>query len=84
MEAVLPTRRATVCSRSSVALWMPSVRHGKVRISGQLIDAITGAHIWADRFERDLTDDHTPVVANFLAYGIWAFLPRVGFLYMSR
>ena len=24
---------------------------GKVRISGQLIDAITGAHIWADRFE---------------------------------
>jgi adenylate cyclase len=29
---------------------------GKVRIVGQLIDAITGAHIWADRFERDLTD----------------------------
>ena len=29
---------------------------GKVRISGQLIDAITGAHIWADRFERNLTD----------------------------
>ena len=29
---------------------------GKVRISGQLIDALTGAHIWADRFERDLTD----------------------------
>ena len=29
---------------------------GKVRISGQLIDAITGAHIWADRFERELTD----------------------------
>src|SRR5262249_16117584 len=29
---------------------------GKVRISGQLIDAVTGAHIWADRFERDLTD----------------------------
>ena len=29
---------------------------GKVRISGQLIDAITGAHIGADRFERDLTD----------------------------
>ena len=28
---------------------------GKVRITGQLIDAITGAHIWADRFERDLT-----------------------------
>jgi adenylate cyclase len=29
---------------------------GKVRIAGQLIDAETGAHIWADRFERDLTD----------------------------
>jgi adenylate cyclase len=29
---------------------------GKVRIAGQLIDAITGAHLWADRFERDLTD----------------------------
>jgi adenylate cyclase len=28
----------------------------KVRITGQLIDAVTGAHIWADRFERDLTD----------------------------
>jgi adenylate cyclase len=28
---------------------------GKVRIAGQLIDAVTGAHIWADRFERDLT-----------------------------
>jgi adenylate cyclase len=29
---------------------------GKVRITGQLIDAVTGEHIWADRFERDLTD----------------------------
>jgi adenylate cyclase len=29
---------------------------GKVRVTGQLIDAVTGAHIWADRFERDLTD----------------------------
>jgi len=29
---------------------------GKVRITVQLIDAVTGAHIWADRFERDLTD----------------------------
>src|SRR5499433_3218469 len=31
-------------------------RRGKCRITGQLIDAVTGAHIWADRFERDLTD----------------------------
>ena len=29
---------------------------GKVRITGQLIDAVTGAHIWADRFERDMAD----------------------------
>jgi adenylate cyclase len=29
---------------------------GKVRITAQLIDAATGAHQWADRFERDLTD----------------------------
>jgi adenylate cyclase len=29
---------------------------GKVRITAQLIDAVTGAHIWVDRFERDLTD----------------------------
>jgi adenylate cyclase len=29
---------------------------GKVRITGQLIDAATGGHIWTDRFERDLTD----------------------------
>ena len=29
---------------------------GKVRVTGQLIDATTGAHIWADRFERDMTD----------------------------
>jgi TolB-like protein/Flp pilus assembly protein TadD len=29
---------------------------GKVRIAGQLIEAVTGAHLWADRFERDLTD----------------------------
>jgi TolB-like protein len=29
---------------------------GKVRITGQLIDAVTATHIWADRFERDLTD----------------------------
>ena len=28
---------------------------GQVRITGQLIDAVTGTHIWADRFERNLT-----------------------------
>jgi adenylate cyclase len=29
---------------------------GKVRITGQLIDAVTGTHLWADKFERDLRD----------------------------
>ena len=29
---------------------------GNVRISGQLIDAATGAHLWADHFEGDLSD----------------------------
>jgi adenylate cyclase len=29
---------------------------GRIRITGQLIDAVTGTHLWADRFERDLTD----------------------------
>ena len=29
---------------------------GKVRIIGQLIDAATGMHLWADRFEGDLSD----------------------------
>ncbi|MCS3500967.1 adenylate cyclase [Bradyrhizobium japonicum] len=29
---------------------------GEIRITGQLIDAVTGTHIWADRFERDLSD----------------------------
>ena len=29
---------------------------GKVRIIGQLVDATTGIHLWADRFEGDLSD----------------------------
>ncbi len=29
---------------------------GKVRITGQLIEVATGAHIWAKKFERDMTD----------------------------
>jgi TolB-like protein len=28
----------------------------RIRVTGQLIDAANGAHIWADRFDRDLTD----------------------------
>jgi adenylate cyclase len=29
---------------------------GRVRITAQLIDARTGGHLWADRYDRDLTD----------------------------
>lgn len=29
---------------------------GRVRISGQLIDATTGAHCWAERYDRELED----------------------------
>jgi TolB-like protein/class 3 adenylate cyclase/Tfp pilus assembly protein PilF len=28
----------------------------RVRVTGQLIEAATGAHIWAERYDRDLTD----------------------------
>ena len=35
-----------------------SVRRGgnRLRFTGQLIDATSGAHIWADRFDGDMTD----------------------------
>jgi adenylate cyclase len=29
---------------------------GRIRITAQLIDALTGAHLWADRYDRDLAD----------------------------
>lgn len=29
---------------------------GRVRITAQLVDALTGGHIWADRYDRDLED----------------------------
>ena len=29
---------------------------GRVRITAQLIDATTGAHLWADRFDGSLED----------------------------
>jgi adenylate cyclase len=35
-----------------------SVRKGgnRVRITAQLIDAVSGAHVWAERYDRDLSD----------------------------
>jgi adenylate cyclase len=32
---------------------------GRVRINAQLIDGHTGGHVWADRYDRDLTDIFT-------------------------
>jgi adenylate cyclase len=29
---------------------------GRVRVTAQLIDGATGGHVWADRYDRDLTD----------------------------
>jgi adenylate cyclase len=29
---------------------------GRVRVTAQLVDAITGGHIWADRYDRELQD----------------------------
>ncbi len=29
---------------------------GRARVTAQLVDAISGAHLWADRYDRDLTD----------------------------
>jgi adenylate cyclase len=29
---------------------------GRIRITGQLVDSLTGAHLWADRFDGSLED----------------------------
>jgi adenylate cyclase len=48
--------------------------HNRVRVNSQLIDATTGAHIWADRFEEDvadlfkLQDEVVARLANSLGY----------------
>ena len=36
----------------------------RVRITGQLIDAATGAHLWADRFDGDLEDISTSRIGS--------------------
>ena len=44
----------------------------RVRVTGQLIDGETGGHVWADRFDRDLTDivaildEITPAIVEHL------------------
>jgi adenylate cyclase len=47
-------RRMQACDKSALPRLLLTGH-----ITGQLIDALTGAHIWVDRFERDLTDVFT-------------------------
>ena len=53
-------RRAAGRARSSSVSHVleGSVRKagGRVRITAQLIDGATGGHVWAERYDRDLTD----------------------------
>jgi adenylate cyclase len=50
----------------------------RVRITAQLIDAATGAHVWADRYDRDVTDIFTvqDEVAREIVDAIRLRLPR--------
>jgi adenylate cyclase len=55
-----------------------SVRKGgnRVRIIGQLIDALTGAHLWADRFEGAI-DDMFDLQDRVTASVVGAIAPKV-------
>jgi TolB-like protein/Flp pilus assembly protein TadD len=52
---------------------------GRVRISAQLIDATTGAHIWANHYDRELQDifaiqdEITEAIAGAMRAGLWQF-----------
>jgi adenylate cyclase len=62
-----------------------SVRRGgaRVRITGQLIDAATGAHIWADRFEGML-DDVFELQDQVTASVVGAIAPKLEQAEMQR
>ena len=49
---------------------------GRVRVTAQLIDAETGNHIWAERYDRDLTEIFT-VQDEITAAIVAAILPAV-------
>jgi adenylate cyclase len=54
-----PVRVQDVCQELGVKYVLEgSVRKAgaRVRVTGQLIDGRTGGHVWADRYDRDLTD----------------------------
>src|SRR5262249_23467483 len=56
---------------------------GRVRINAQLIDAHTGGHLWADRFDRDFTDvfaiqdEMVATIAKSLVSQLTGETPRV-------
>jgi adenylate cyclase len=54
-----PVKVQDVCKELGVKYALEgSVRKAgaRVRVTGQLIDATDGGHVWADRYDRDLTD----------------------------
>lgn len=58
-KAVNPTQIAQELGVSFVVEGSVRQAGGKVRISAQLIDGATGGHLWAARYDRDLTDVFT-------------------------
>ena len=52
----ISARSPAPCSVSHVLEGSVRKAGGRVRISAQLIDGKTGRHVWADRFDRELTD----------------------------
>ena len=54
----MPTCRRSAGASTSTTVLEGSVRKAgqRVRINAQLIDASDGTHLWADRYDRDLTD----------------------------
>jgi tetratricopeptide (TPR) repeat protein len=51
----------------------------RVRITAQLVDATTGAHVWAERYDRELRDvfalqdEITEAIAGAMRPGLWQF-----------
>lgn len=62
-----------------------SVRRGgnRIRVTGQLIDAETGNHLWADRYEREL-DDLFEVQDEVTAAIVAAIAPEIGHAEIER
>jgi TolB-like protein/class 3 adenylate cyclase/tetratricopeptide (TPR) repeat protein len=56
---------------------------GKVRITGQLIDATTGAHLWADRFDGPL-DDILELQDKVTSSVVAAIAPRLELAEINR